>query len=187
MNYKVYKYTFPNGKIYIGVTSKPIQYRKDCGYQHNHALKTAMKECGWGNIKVTILADGLCQQDAFLCEEEEIRRNNATDPAVGYNISHGGKSTFKGLKHSEDYKRHMSDISKGKSFSEETLKRMSAAHEKEKIAVNRISDSGDTIAFNSLHDAAKGVCGYPTNIKRACDSGRQYKGFRWELKGGDLG
>lgn len=53
--YKIYKYTFPNGKIYIGMTKNSIQYRKDCGYQHNIQLRDAIRNFGWKNISVEIL------------------------------------------------------------------------------------------------------------------------------------
>lgn len=31
---KVYKYTFPDGKVYIGMTTKSLEERRDSGYQH---------------------------------------------------------------------------------------------------------------------------------------------------------
>lgn len=63
--YKVYKYTFPNGKIYIGVTSLSLAERRDNGYNHNKALKAAIREYGWRGFLKEIMYDNLTEEDAF--------------------------------------------------------------------------------------------------------------------------
>lgn len=179
----VYKYTFPNGKIYIGVTRNSIQYRKNCGYQHNKCLQNAIKEYGWKNVKIDILEETSDIGNAFLLEEKYIKEFNSTDVNIGYNISKGGKSTFSGLKHTKEYKLKMSNLHKGKVFSEETLNRIKKSHEKERHPVVCLSISGKIICeYESLHSAAENIGGYPTNISRSCKNNRPYKGFIWKLK-----
>lgn len=183
VRYKVYMYTFPDGKIYIGVTKHDLNVRMDNGYSHNANLKAALK-CGWANVKKTILADGLTQSEAFEEEQRCISKFNATDPKIGYNISRGGRSTFAGLKHSEEYKRRMSEMYKGRTYSEETMQRMRDAHAKDRIPVVGINDAGVVERFESVRAAASSVGGYATNITRACASGRPYKGIRWDYERG---
>ena len=91
MSYKIYMYSFPNGMVYIGMTKHTVQYRKDCGYQHNLKLKQAIKKYGWKDIGTTILADNLSKDEAYESEMYYINKYNADNPEKGYNISHGGK------------------------------------------------------------------------------------------------
>lgn len=190
--YKVYMYTFPNGRVYIGMTKNSVQERRDCGYQHNANLKKAIKEYGWRQMAVDILAECETEQEAFNAEQSMIALHHATDPAFGYNISAGGKSTYKGLKHTQEYRDRMSRLYKGKQFSPETLARMKESHEKERKPVFQLSPNGEKLGrFESLIAAADAVGGYATNISRACQSeGHLYKGFCWAFDnrtGGDEG
>ena len=187
MKHTVYMYEFPNGMIYIGMTSKSIQHRKDCGYQHNDALRNAIQEYGWSVTKVTVLAEADTREEAFAQEEEMIARYNATNPNIGYNISPGGKATYKGLKHTNEYRKRMSDLYKGKVFSEITLSRMKDAHRKERVPVIRISPNGETKEYESLSEAAADIDGYKSNISRASKGNKKYKGFSWVVKGGEVG
>ena len=124
MEYRIYRYTFPNGKIYIGMTRLTVQERKDCGYQHNIPLKNALKQYGWQSVRVDILETTDNRTEAFELEKQHIAMADSTNPDIGYNISKGGKSTYAGLKHTEEYKRRMSELYKGRSFSSETLSKM---------------------------------------------------------------
>ena len=182
----VYMYKFPDGMIYIGTTSKSLSSRRDSGYNHNPRLKLAMK-CGWRNIEKTILASGLSKDDAFAEEERYIRELDATNPCVGYNISSGGKGTYKGLRHSDAYRKAMSERCKGRSFSDETLRRMKDAHAKERHPVIRISSNGMDV-FESATAAAKEMSCCTSTITRACKRKQNwYKGYQWSFgqKGGD--
>ena len=180
--YRVYKYTFPNGLVYIGVTSRSIQKRRDCGYQHNKRLTEAYRSCGWGEVKTEILFETSSEQEAFKKEIELIEKFDSTNPLKGYNVSKGGKATYRGLSHTDEYKTRMSHLHKGKVYSEETLRRMKESHVGERTPVVGISeDAGERILHESLHAAAKAVEGYAANILRACKTKRCYKGFYWEL------
>ena len=180
-SYRVYKYTFPNGMIYIGVTSLSLADRRDCGYNHNKRLKDAIRECGWRQIRKEIIKDHLSQEDAFALEQKTISELNATDEKVGYNVSGGGKSTYAGLKHSDEYKKKMSDLYKGKKFSDKTLELMRKAHEKERKPVIGISPGGEEVRYKSLNDAAKAFETSPTTISRVCSRNGIYKNFKWQF------
>lgn len=178
--YKVYKYTFPNGKVYIGMTSLSLEQRRDNGYQHNRKLQEAMRLYGWFGFSREVMIDGLTEQQAAKEEQRLIAEYDATNPNKGYNVSLGGRSTFKGLKHSEQHKARMSDLYKGRTFSENSLKKMKEAHAKERIAVRSTDASGSVIKeYDSLGDAANDVGGHKTNVTRACKSGKPYKGVYW--------
>ena len=190
--YKVYMYTFPDGKVYIGMTKNSVQERRDCGYQHNASLKKAIKECGWRQMAVDILGEYETEREAFEAERIMIAKHQATDPMHGYNISPGGKSTFQGLKHTQEYKDRISRLYKGKQFSPETLAKMKESHKKERKPVFQLDENGERLKrFDSLTAAADAVGGYASNITRACQSeGHLYKGFGWAFDnriGGDEG
>ena len=180
--YQVYKYTFPNGKIYIGVTSQSIQARRDCGYNHNKDLKEAHRKYGWKNVATDILYRTTSQEDAFEKEMLYINQYDAINPEIGYNISPGGKSTYAGLKHTDDYRQHMSNIFKDRTFSEATLRKMKASHAKERKAVVCYDEYGAEVArFESLHQAAAAFNSHPTNIARACKRDNPYRELHWEF------
>ena len=71
MEYTVYKHTCPNGKIYIGITSMPVEKRWDCGrgYAKNPHFSAAIKKC----IKFTD-AHRAALRDAALQREEKRRQ-----------------------------------------------------------------------------------------------------------------
>lgn len=176
----VYMYTFPNGKIYIGMTTKTLEERRDSGYQHNKKLKNAMRSYGWRAIKKTILAEFDNVKDAFLEEERQIAMHDATNPAIGYNISRGGKSTFAGRTHTNEHKSYMSNLYKGKQFTSEHIRHLKDAHAKERKAVASVDSSGNVVKhYESLGCAAEDVGGHKTNVVRACESKREYKGYYW--------
>ena len=191
LNYRVYKYNFPNGKIYIGMTKNSLEKRRDMGYQHNEKLQEAIRKYGWNGFSHEIIKDGLTRRQAEDLEIEMIKTCDTTNPEKGYNISYGGRATFAGLKHTNKYKEKMCRINKGKKFSEMHLRKLKLAQEKTSMKVIGIDEKENKFAFNSLHDAAKSVDGYATNISRAIESKKIYKGLLWKKiadeKGGDEG
>lgn len=179
--YKVYKYTFPDGKVYIGMTSLSLEQRRDNGYQHNRKLQEAMRLYGWFGFSHEVLIDGLTEQQAAEEEQRLIAEHDATNPSKGYNVSLGGKSTFKGLKHSEMHKRRMSEMYRNRQFSKEHLEHMKNAHAEERVAVKSVDALGRVIKkYDSLGDAANDVGGHKSNVTRACKSGKPYKGVYWQ-------
>ena len=190
MSYRVYRYVFPDGKVYVGMTKHTLDRRWTFGYQHNERLTAALREVGINALRREVIVDGLTEEEAGRLEQFYIAKFRATDPEYGYNISPGGKATYRGLKHTEEYKRHMSEITKGKVYSEKTLNLFrTTAHEKERKAVIQYSVIGEYVKEHSgLRLAAAEIGGYASNISRACASGRPYKNSLWRFKeGGDLG
>lgn len=90
--YKVYKHTTPDGKVYIGVTSTDPEYRWKNGknYQYNVAFRHAIDQYGWGNIAHEIIDTAIGKDEAYQKELYYIKLYNATDEKFGYNESPGG-------------------------------------------------------------------------------------------------
>ena len=114
-----------------------------------------------------------------------IAEHNATDKNIGYNISFGGKQTYKNLTHTEEYKQHMRSLMLGKKVSERAIENMREAHSKERKPVIGKDIAADTVRrYESLGDAAIAVRGFKSNISRAAHSGKEYKGCYWEFERG---
>lgn len=92
-NFSVYKHTSPNGKIYIGITSKnPLKrWKNGNGYRGNQHFWRAIVKYGWDNFKHEILFSGLTKNEA--CEKEIalIAKYKSNDQKYGYNHAIGGE------------------------------------------------------------------------------------------------
>lgn len=127
--YSVYKHTFPNGKVYIGITCMDPKKRWSggSGYRGQSKIYNAIQYYGWRNIVHDVLCTGLTKEEA---EAEEIRLialYNSTKN--GYNVEHGGNTTGT---HSEETKKKISAGNKGKNLgrhcSEEQKQRLRELH-----------------------------------------------------------
>lgn len=118
--YIVYKHTCPNGKIYIGITSKRPneRWRNGFGYKSNKHFFNAICKYGWDNIKHEILATNLTKEEA---EELEIyfinKKYKSNNMKHGYNIEYGGCHNGKT---SEITRKRISEANKGKHNSPKT-------------------------------------------------------------------
>lgn len=124
-NYKVYKHTFPNQKVYIGITKMKPEYRwghKGNGYYQHPFLMNAIQKYGWQNINHEILFDNLTKQEAEQKEIELIRYYKSNNRKFGYNIANGG---FGSLKWDKATLLKISNSKSGKKVSEETRKKQS--------------------------------------------------------------
>ena len=95
--YIVYKLTFPNGKIYIGLTSRPLakRWNKGKGYNNQPAISQAIKDAGgWENVKKEILVDGTTKCMAGKFEHFFVVIFNSQWPN-GYNKDGGGFAGYK--------------------------------------------------------------------------------------------
>lgn len=93
--YKVYKHTFPNGKVYIGITSKvKVEQRwGDNGkYYKGQFVYRAIKKYGWENIKHEVLFENLTKAEAEKKEIELIAFYRSNQEEFGYNIQNGGNT-----------------------------------------------------------------------------------------------
>ena len=142
MSYTVYKHTFPNNKVYIGITSQTVtrRWRNGEGYRNKQLLVyRAILKYGWDNIKHDVLFTGLTKEQAEVKEIELIKLYKSTDSRYGYNAESGGnvrktlsestrekiRKTNLGKRHSETTKKKMSEAQKGKHhLSKEHLEKM---------------------------------------------------------------
>lgn len=111
--YKVYIHEFPNGKVYVGLTSCNIDKRwGNCGngYKYQLLMWRAIQKYGWDNIIHDILAVDLTKEEAEQMEVEWIGYYNSTDKEFGYNVREGGNTS----KLSQETKLKMSELRKGK-------------------------------------------------------------------------
>ena len=138
--YSVYKFTFPNGKLYFGITSCiKVEHRWGRGKNYNGLVRNAINKYGWDNVKKDVLYSGLSQAEAEQIEMKLISEHNTTNTDSGYNISVGGKSC-RGYHPSEEtreklraYARnrpqshldHLSQALKGREISEEQRRSIS--------------------------------------------------------------
>lgn len=84
-NYTVYKLTFPDGKIYIGQTSLPVEQRwkNGEGYKGQNVYVPITLN-GWDNIKKEILHTNLTKELALAIEQYYIHKFHSVKN--GYNI-----------------------------------------------------------------------------------------------------
>lgn len=122
MSYKVYKHTFPNNKVYIGITGQEVnkRWRNGWGYSHNNYLKNAIKKYGWDNIKHDILFDDLTKDEACQKEIELISLYKSNQKDYGYNLSTGGEHGSTGTKNNNVWNKGKTGV-----YSQEIKERIS--------------------------------------------------------------
>lgn len=129
MNYSVYKLTAPNGKVYIGITSRDpkIRWNSGNGYKYNKHFYDAIQKYGWKNIKKDVLYSGLSQEDAYRLEIELISKYKSNDREFGYNKSSGGESSVRGLHwhQSKETIEKKSQKMRGRKLTQEQRKKLS--------------------------------------------------------------
>lgn len=126
--YIVYKHTFPNNKVYIGITSQHNPYvrwgKTGGGYRNHYPVWYAIQKYGWDNIQHEIVYSELSEDEAKKLEVELIALYDATNHKFGYNVSPGGDSV------SELTKLKLSKMRKGHVTSEETKRKIGKANSK---------------------------------------------------------
>lgn len=128
-NYIVYKHTCPNGKVYIGITSRKPRERwhNGQGYKSHRFFWNAIQKYGWDSIQHDVLFEGLTKEEACKKEMELIALFKSNQAEYGYNLSVGGESGSKGAIFSEETRKKMSVAQKGKKMSKAARERMSKA------------------------------------------------------------
>ena len=116
----VYEHLFPNGKRYIGITSKKpnARWENGSGYDNNkqYVMANAIKKYGWENIQHNILYTNLTEEEAKEKEIELIKKFNTyihSENSMGYNMTLGGEGRL-GAIPSEETRKKMSKAKKGK-------------------------------------------------------------------------
>ena len=169
----VYKHTAPNGKVYIGCTSRSLEERKSSGY--SGPFGEVIQKFGWKNIKSEILFKDLTKEEAYQKEIEMIAKYQSTNPEFGYNKAlgragaKGCKPANKGKPRSEETCKKISESLKGKPLSEETKQKLSESH-KGKVG-EKASHYGKKHTEESCRKMSESHKGKPTN-KRLIINGR---------------
>lgn len=125
-NYKVYKHTAPNNKVYIGITKLDInqRWKNGKGYKCNQYFTRAILKYGWENIKHVVLYDGLTKEQAEKKEIELIAFYKSDNNKFGYNIQHGGNTNCV----SEETKHKISKAMSKRKLSYDTKRKLSESH-----------------------------------------------------------
>lgn len=127
--YKIYRYTSPSGKFYIGTTCQKLERRarKGKNYEECRLFCQAIQKYGWENFSVDILDTSTSQEEAFALEQFYIAKYHSNNSSFGYNLASGGR---KGCKQHPSTVKLNSIHHKGKShpISEETKKKLSISH-----------------------------------------------------------
>lgn len=126
--YCVYRHTFPNEKVYIGITSiNPLKRwgPNGCGYKKQIVFRAILKY-GWDNIKHEILYTDLTKEEACQKEIELIAKYKSNQREFGYNRDNGGNCP------TEEMKAHLREINLGKHHTEESCEKMSKSHKGQK-------------------------------------------------------
>lgn len=127
MSYCVYKHTFPNGKVYIGITRQEpeIRWNYGHGYDTQQLMARAIEKYGWDNIEHEVVCDGLSKEEAEQKEIELIADYQSNNNEFGYNVANGGNAIGK---HSNETKNKISESLKGHYVSDETKQKISEAN-----------------------------------------------------------
>lgn len=120
--YTLYKHTLPDGKVYIGCTSRTPEERWGGGYNYynNKRFYEAIMFFGWANIEHEIIAENLDRNVAFQLEHELITAYKSNNPEFGYNVSSGFGKTGCVVKHSEETIAKISKSRKGKNVGKDS-------------------------------------------------------------------
>lgn len=172
-----------NNKIYIGQTCQKPEKRwqngegyKNCPYFYN-----AIKKYGWDNFTHEIIASNLTLNEANNFEELLIEKFNTTDRAIGYNSRGGGKNG----RLTEEQKKRISEIQKGRKTSEETIQKLRLCRKNKKSV--KCLENG--IVYSSLAEAGRQLNLPGPHIGECCNGKRKTCGgfhFNFYSEGVDL-
>ena len=208
-NYSLYRHTFPNGKMYVGITkATPIcrRWRNGRGYVNQPKIAHAISKYGWSTVKSEVFLHGLTQQEAKFWEQFYIKMFDTVKN--GYNITQGGDG-LTGIKLSEETKRKIGEANrqkhypanpealrkyirehgtwnKGKPLTGEHLRKIS---EERKRRCNKPIEARDphthevVFTFASCTVAAKFMGVSKENISRCAHGGRKTSaGYKWRYE-----
>ncbi len=205
-NYKLYKLTLPNRKIYIGITKQKLSNRwcNGKGYQKNKKLYKDIQKYKWENVKHELILDNLSKEEAYKLEMYLIKNLKSNDEKIGYNIDPGGTGTgrispMKGKKDTEETKKKKSISHKGKkaywygkkmpkeATDKMRLSKLGKYNGKDnpfsKIVYQYDLNNNFIKKWDCIEDAGKHIKRCSSNIT-ACCKGRQKTcgGYKWSYK-----
>lgn len=150
-----------NGKQYIGDHSTDRIFDNYLGSGRPY-FQNALKEYGRENFKREILEFFETKEEAFKAQERYIVECNTLVPN-GYNISPTGGHNTRGC-WSEESKKKMADLKRGKKLSEETKKKISKSSKGKKLSEETIlkmssSHKGLKVLNETKEKISKGMKG----------------------------
>ena len=153
-SFTVYMHISPNGKRYIGITSKSMEQRwnNGNGYNHNAYFFDAIRKYGPKSFQHMILAKNLSKEQACKMEKELIKKYDTTNREKGYNHSTGGDISAFGVRRTPEYVEKLRQRHLGKNPSEETRRKIS-----EKLKGKPSCRKGATMADISKKKTSKPV------------------------------
>lgn len=197
--YKVYIHEFPNGKVYVGITSESVYKRwghNGYGYYGQPLMWNAIQKYGWNNIIHDVEAIDLSEEEAKRMEIDLISEYKSFDREYGYNISLGGESAY-GFRHSDETKNrfHEQRVGVGNSFygrhhtdktkaliSEANIGRNVGSNSPRAKAIYKIDLKTNEIieSFGSISEAADNES-MRKHISDCCNGKRMScYGFKWQ-------
>lgn len=197
--YCVYAHTTPSGKVYIGITSKEpaCRWKNGRGYANNRHFTNAIIKYGWENISHKILEFNLSKDEAVEKEIYYIRHYKAMSPNYGYNLTSGGGgiesfrfseesrknlslkmsgegNPFYGKKHSEQTKKRLCEVNRGKYIGGKSKRAR-------KVAQIDMNTGVVLNIFDAETTAAKSVGIKRNHISCVCNGRRKSSGgFYWK-------
>lgn len=141
-----------NGKKYVGqacdIEERWRQHKGDLrrGKHYNAHLQSSWNKYGEKSFSFYVVE--LCDENSL--SDREIHYIKELDAfSCGYNMTQGGEGT-RGHHHTEEHKKRMSELYRGRSFSEETLQKMSAAKKGIPIEITEARIAGYKITASKL-------------------------------------
>lgn len=196
--YKIYCYTSPNNKKYIGVTKTSLSQRAGKNgiyYKNCRLFYNAIQKYGFCNFKSEILYYTDNFKEAEQVERFYIAKFKTTNSKFGYNLESGGNYNKQISKETrEKISKTLSgkpSCRLGKKQTEETKNKISKAHIGRKntalhnkhIAeanMRKIKCVETNTCFSSIKEAAQVLKGSSAGIVYSCKQGVTYKGFHFE-------
>lgn len=209
MSWTVYRHTFPNGKVYIGITKSNPKKRWDGGrgYAHSPRMAKAIAEYGWENVGHDILEEHTSKAEAEAAEIAYIAQYQSNDPEHGYNTESGGsgrgkisdetrKKLSERMLGDKNPTRRFGHPFQGKHHSPEAKAKMSAAAKarvgrycsiETRMKLRKVQQKKPVIdlttgrVYAGIHEAAEATGTTATTICAVCRGKRKSDhGHRWQ-------
>lgn len=171
-NYRVYKHTSPEGKVYIGITSQDPERRwiGGFGYASNTAFFVDIVRLGWDNFDHEVLASGLCETDALKLEQELITAHHSNWPDRGYNVS-ASPSKPRVVKQRDDPRSSPNVVPKDPS---EIRSWRGGGSTPKKVRCVELD-----VIYPSARAAARSIGVVPNSLRQAIAAGHRCHGYHW--------
>lgn len=175
----LYRLVFPNGKTYIGITSKSLKRRVIVHRSHarggrDYPLHRAIRKFGYEGFRAETLV--VCADMDYLCDLERIAiAAFMTLAPHGYNVAEGGRAPMIGRKVSAGTREIMSRRGKARAKIQNGLpgrigNKATQGYRHSDDAKRRIADSGRGAIFSPERRAKIGATkiGNKYNVGRSC-------------------